>query len=74
MKRIFCILAALLAAALFLSGNTREKARAVFNGNVGFDDFSRSIEVSIAQNPAAAMVFGIEDNKAVQVFAQGGLE
>ncbi len=74
MKRFFCILAALLAAALFLSGDMREKALAVFNGNVGFDDFSRSIEVSIAQNPAAAMVFGIDDDMAVQVFAQGGPE
>lgn len=74
MKKFLWVSAAVLAAALVLSGNMREKVCATFGGNVGFDDLSRSIEVSISQNPVAAMVFGMQNDDAVQVFASDGVK
>lgn len=74
MKKILWVLAAMSAVALFLSGNMREKVCAAFGNNVGFDDFSRSIEVSISQNPVAAMVFGMQTDDAVAVFASDGVK
>lgn len=46
--------------------NTAENEH--FKSNTGFDDLSRAIETAISQNPAAAMVFGMESPQAVEVF------
>ena len=74
MKKIFLILTALATAVFLFQGGTRDKVISVFRQNVGFDDLSRSIEVSISRNPTAARVFGMDTGEAVQVFAVGESE
>ncbi|MBE6688349.1 MAG: hypothetical protein E7588_03605 [Ruminococcaceae bacterium] len=69
MKKIFLIITVLAAVVFMLQRGTRDKVIGVFRQNVGFDDLSRSIEVSISENPVAAMVFGMDTGGAVQVFA-----
>ena len=73
MKKLFFLFIALCVLVLVVRNGAREKVRAVFGGNVGFDDLSRAIEVSISQNPTAAMVFGIQDDSAVEVFSAGSV-
>lgn len=73
MKKLFFVLIAVAAAVLVMRSGARERVYAVFGGNVGFDDLSRAIEVSISQNPMAAMVFGMEQTRAVEVFYSGSV-
>ena len=68
MKKLLGAIAFIVIAVIMLSQGLRDKVQAVFAGNVGFDDLSRTIEVSISENPAVAMVFGMEPDGAVQVF------
>ena len=66
MKKLICVLA--LAAAIYMFSEENKTVAA----NVGFDDLSRSIEVSISRNPVAAMVFGMDSGQAVEVFGHSG--
>lgn len=66
MKKLFLV-PVLLAIFYFMFSND-SKVREIFNSNMGFDDLSRTIEVSISQNPAAAMVFGMDTQQATEVF------
>lgn len=73
MKKLFFLLIAAAALVLIVRTGARERVHAVFGGNVGFDDLSRAIEVSISQNPTAAMVFGMQQEGAVEVFYAGSV-
>lgn len=68
LKKICAFVTLFLTAALVLSASAKNGLRSAFCGNVGFDDLSRSLEVSISKNPVAAMVFGMNEGEATEVF------
>lgn len=65
MKKLIKAIVSVLIAVLFFASGGREKVIEVFGHNVGFDGFSRTVEVAVTKNPAAAFVFNAERGEEV---------